>query len=142
MSLAQAQLANGDFETALNSALYANQLDLTLVPVYLTLAQAYLATGQTEMAASVLQTYTIYADKDRTTRLVIGTIYNATGKYESAVEALNQYLDAYPRDAEALFQRGMAYFNLGNFNLAKDDFQAAISYDPFDFDSQLGIARV
>ena len=44
-----------------------------------------------------------------------------------------------PRDAEALFQRGMAYFNLGNFNLAKDDFQAAISYDPFDFDSQLGI---
>lgn len=141
MSLAQVQLASGDYETALSSALNANQLDLTLVPVYLTLAQAYFATGQAELAAAVLQTYTIYAENDRESRLIIGTIYNELGRYESAVEALNQYLDAFPRSAEALFQRGQAYLYLGNFNLARNDFEDAVSYDPFDFDAQLGIAR-
>ena len=62
--LADAQLALGENDAALQSAQRANQIDMTLIPVYLALAQAYIATGQSEQAIGVLQTYTIYAPND------------------------------------------------------------------------------
>ncbi len=64
LDLANVQLVLGKFDSALASAIRANELDLTLVPAYLTLGQAYLATGQAASAVSVLQTYTIYAPDD------------------------------------------------------------------------------
>jgi tetratricopeptide (TPR) repeat protein len=141
MYLAQAQLGKGDSEEALQSALKANELDLTLVPVYLILAQAYIANDQTADAVAVLQTYTIYEPNDVDAFLALGTAYNAAGEYQSALEALNSFLDANPRNAEAYFQRGLAYLNLDNPNLAEEDFKKAVSYDPYDFDAHLGLAR-
>jgi tetratricopeptide (TPR) repeat protein len=141
MYLAQAQLGDGESELALESALKANELDLTLIPVYLTLAQAYIATGQTAQAVAVLQTYIIYEPDDVAPLLPLGTAYNAAGEYSSALDVLNRYLDENQRDAEAYFQRGLAYLNMDNPNLAEVDFKKAISYNPFDFDAQLGLAR-
>jgi tetratricopeptide (TPR) repeat protein len=139
--LAKAQLGDGKPEEALESALKANELDLTLIPVYLTLAQAYIATGQTAEAVAVLQTYIIYEPDDVQAFLALGTAYNAYGDYGKAVEVLNRYLDSYPRSAEAYYQRGFAFLNLETPNLAEDDFKSAVSYDPYDFDAQIGIAR-
>ncbi len=141
MYLAQAQMGDGEYETALESALKANELDLTLVPVYLTLAQAYIATGQTAQAVAVLQTYTIYEPDDVDAFLSLGTAYNAAGEYQAALEVLNRYLDANQRDPEAYFQRGLSFLNLDSPNLAEDDFKKAVGYDPYDFDSHLGLAR-
>lgn len=142
MYLAQAQLASGDAAAALESGLRANALDLTLVPVYLTLAQAYIATGQAAQAVAVLQTYTIYKPDDKAAFLSLGTAYNAAGDYPLALKTLDRYLEKDPHNAEAYFQRGTAYLNLENADLAEADFKKAIGYDPSDFDSQLGLARV
>ncbi len=142
MYLAQAQLAQGKAEDALQSALKANQLDMTLVPAYLTLAQAYVATGQTVEAAAVLQTYTIYEPDDLEALLTLGAAYNAVGEYQSAVDILTRFLEKNSRNPEAYYQRGFAHLNLGKLNLAEQDFQQAVRYDPNDFDSQLGLARV
>lgn len=139
--LADAQLNLGENDAALESAIHANELDMTLVPVYLTLARAYIATGQTAKAVSVLQTYTIYSPNDTTASLQLGTAYNAAGDYRAALEALNRAINANPRNAEAYFQRGIAYLNLDNPNLAEADFYSALTYNPFDFDSHLGLAR-
>jgi tetratricopeptide (TPR) repeat protein len=141
MNLARAQLSNGENEAALASALRANQIDLTLVPVYLTLAQAYIATGQTAQAVAVLQTYTIYEPNDTSAFLSLGTAYNAAGEFQRAQEVLSQYIDANLHSAEAYYQRGLAYLNLNNPNLAEADFKQALSFDPADFDSHLGLAR-
>ena len=140
--LADAQLSLGENEAALESATRANELDMTLIPVYLTLARAYIATGQTSQAVSVLKTYTIFRPDDTSAFLQLGTAYNGEGEYAAAVEVLNKVIDADPRNPEAYFQRGTAYLNLDNTNLAETDFKAAITYDPFDFDSQLALARV
>ncbi len=139
--LADAQLALGENDAALESATRANELDMTLIPVYLTLARAYIATGQTAQAVGVLQTYTIFAPDDTSAFLQLGTAYNAAGEYEAAVAILNKAIDADRRSAEAYFQRGTAYLNLESPNLAEADFLAAVTYDPFDFDSHLGLAR-
>ncbi|MCS7010274.1 MAG: tetratricopeptide repeat protein [Anaerolineales bacterium] len=139
--LAEAQLRLGQPEQALQSALRANQLDMTLVPGYLTLAKAYIATGQIEQASAVLQTYTIYEPNDVSAFLLVGTAYNSAGKSEQALQVLTRYLEAYPRNAEAYYQRGLARLNLQNYNLAEQDFQKALRYDPNDFDAQIGLAR-
>jgi len=140
--LADAQLKLGENDAALESATHANELDMTLVPVYLMLGRAYIATGQTNQAASVLLTYTIFRPDEPNAFLLLGTAYNATGEYEAAVDVLDKVIDANRRNSEAYFQRGTAYMNLDSPNLAEADFKAAVAYDPLDFDSQLGLARV
>jgi tetratricopeptide (TPR) repeat protein len=139
--LANAQLNLGENDAALESALRANEIDMTIVPVYLALARAYIATGETARAVSVLQTYTIYRSEDVSAFTQLGTAYNAAGDFDSAVEVLNKAIDRDRRNAEAYFQRGTAYLNLNSPNLAQTDFLSAANYDPFDFDSQLGLAR-
>lgn len=139
--LADAQLNLGENDAALESATHANELDMTLVPVYLTLARAYIATGQTARAVSVLQTYTIFVPDEPSAFVQLGTAYNVAGEYEAAVEVLNKVIDANRRNAVAYFQRGTAYLNLDSPNLAEADYKAAVAYDPFDFDSHLGLAR-
>jgi tetratricopeptide (TPR) repeat protein len=139
--LAQAQLENNESKSALDSALRANQLDMTLVPVYLALARAYIGTGQADKAVGVLQTYTVFVPNDTSAFLSLGTAYNAAGLYEPAINILDKLLAADRRNGEGYFQRGWAYLNLEKPSKAEDDFKLAISYDPIDFDSQLGLAR-
>jgi tetratricopeptide (TPR) repeat protein len=139
--LAEAQLSLGENEAALQSAIHANELDMTLVPVYLVLGRVYMATGQTAQAVSVLQTYTIFSPDDPSAFLLQGSAYNSIGEYDAAVEALNNSIEADRRNPEAYFQRGMAYLNSDNPNKAEADFKTAINYDALDFDSALGLAR-
>ncbi len=139
--LSQAELSLGDNPAALDAALQANKLDMTLVPVYLMLGKAYINTGQSVEALNVLRTYTLYAPEDASALLLLGTAYNTSGQYQSAVEVLSKAIDADKRNPEAYFQRGTAYLNLDSPNLAETDFNSALNYDPFDFDSYLGLAR-
>ena len=139
--LAQAQLGRGENGAALESALRANQIDMTLVPVYLALARTYIATGRSQEAVGVLQTYTVFAPNDTSAFLSLGTAYNAASQYQPAVDILDKALAADRRNAEAYFQRGFAYLNLEKPSLAAADFRLAVTYDPKDFDSYLGLAR-
>ena len=139
--LSQAQLANHESAAALESAIRANQLDLTLVPVYLALARAYIATGQTEKAVSPLQTYTVYAPTDSSAFLSLGIAYNAAGMYQPAVDILAKAIGADRKNAEAYFQRGWAYLNMEQSTEAIADFKLAVAYDPTDYDSFVGMAR-
>ncbi len=139
--LAGAELNLGDDYAALDAAKHANELDMTLVPVYLTLAKAYIKTGQTAQAVNVLQTYVIYNPGDASALLQLGTAYNSIGNYEGAVEVLNKSIDADQHNPEAYFQRGTAYLNLDSPNLAETDFNSVLNYDLSDFDAYLGLAR-
>jgi tetratricopeptide (TPR) repeat protein len=139
--LSDAELNLGENEAALESATHANSLDMTLVPVYLSLARAYLATGQTPKAVSVLKTYTLFMPEDASAFMQLGTAYNAAGEYQAAVEVLNKAIDADRSNPEAYFQRGTAYINLDTPGLAEADFKAALRVNSSDFDAQLGLAR-
>lgn len=141
MYMAEAQLALDQDAEALASALHANQIDMTLIPNYLTMAKAYVANGDATMAGSVLQTYTIYEPDDVTAAVTLGMVYNQTGKYDQALEVLNRALEADSRDAEAYNQRGYAYLYQDKGNLAEADFKLAVAYNPWNFEAHLGLAR-
>lgn len=141
MYLAEAQLALNQDEAALENALRANQIDMTLIPAYLTMAKAYVANGQVGMAVSVLQTYTIYEPEDANAALTLGMAYNFSGNYDQAISVLNRAIEANPNSGDAYTQRGLAYLNQGKGNLAEADFKLAVAYDPWDFDAHLGLAR-
>lgn len=140
--LAKVELDLGENEAALQAAQQANQLDITLIPVYLALARAYISTGQSEKAVSVLETYAVFEPTDSNAFLDLGTAYNSAGEYRQAVDILNKAIDANPGDADGYLQRGMAYMNLQNFKLAEDDFKSAITYRPTDFTAQLDLGKV
>jgi tetratricopeptide (TPR) repeat protein len=140
--LAEAQLANGENDSALASALRANQLDITIVPVYLVMAQAYIATGNSEKAVNVLQTYTVFAPNDAGAQLALGKAYNAAGEYQLAVNALNKAIAADLKNSVAYSQRGYAYLNLQKSSEAEADYKSAIIYDSSDFEAYLGLAHV
>jgi tetratricopeptide (TPR) repeat protein len=95
----------------------------TVTPAYRTSTPTFL--GPTPLGMFLASTYT-------PTPLYMVTQHPIVSR--SAIEAGL-------RNAEAYFQRGTAYLNLDNPNLAEADFKAALTYDPSDFDSQLGLAR-
>ena len=106
----------------------ANQIDLTLIPVYLALARAYIATGQSDQAVSVLQTYTIYAPNDTSASLIAGQAYNAAGQYQLAVNTLSKAIDADRHNARMpISSAADAYLNLQEGSLAQADFKSAIT---------------
>jgi tetratricopeptide (TPR) repeat protein len=140
--LAKAEMALGRYNQALESAKKANELDITLLPAYLVLGQAYSAKDQLEKAVGALQTYMLYQPDDPSALIILGAAYNAAGDYNSAIYTLDRAIGMDTKLAEAYYQRGMANLGLEELDLAEEDFKAAVAYDPFDFDSHLGLARV
>ena len=66
-----------------------------------------------------------------------GVIYNLTNRYKEAVDAMTRAIDLRHDDsglARRRSERGNAYFHLGEFKRAQDDFVAAVRLGPRDPD--------
>ncbi len=66
-----------------------------------------------------------------------GVIYNLTNRYNEAVDAMTRAIDLRHDDsglARRRSERGNAYFHLGQFKRAQDDFVAAVRLGPRDPD--------
>ena len=66
-----------------------------------------------------------------------GVIYNLMGRYKEAVDAMTRAIKLRQDDrglARRRSGRGNAYFHLGDFKRAQDDFVAAVRLDPRDAD--------
>jgi len=66
-----------------------------------------------------------------------GVIYNLTNRYKEAVDAMTRAIDLRQDDrglARRRSERGNAYFHLGQFKRAQDDFVAAVRLGPRDAD--------
>ena len=62
-----------------------------------------------------------------------GVIYNLTNRYQAAVDAMTRAIDLRQDDrglARRRSERGNAYFHLGQFKRAQDDFVAAVRLNP------------
>lgn len=51
-----------------------------------------------------------------------GTLQNLLGEYHKAIETLSQVIEAKPKNKEAYLERATAYFELGNFDSALEDY--------------------
>src|SRR5438132_11807975 len=67
-----------------------------------------------------------------------GVIYNLTNRYQEAVDAMTRAIDLRQDDrglGRRRGERGNAYFHLGQFKRAQDDFVAAVRLAPHDADA-------
>ncbi len=55
----------------------------------------------------------------------LGLLYGLTGDYIKCIQHLDAYIEKNKQDANAIGERGIAYYNLGKWQLAKADFEAA-----------------
>ena len=139
--LASIEMKSGDYQNALISAQKANELDASSLPVYLILGQAHQMNGNFDEAVAALIIYNINRPGDMNAMLSLATVYNLTGNYDGAIGLLDNVLIKDKKQAEAYYQRGVAYLGLEEFKKASDDFKYAVSYDPNDFDAYIGLAQ-
>lgn len=70
---------------------------------------------------------------------VEGDKYYADGNYKKAIESYSVYLTTEPRDIKTLYNRGRAYEELGEYELALTDFNKVIKEDPLNVNAHLSI---
>ncbi|MEQ8477633.1 tetratricopeptide repeat protein [Fulvivirga sp.] len=68
-----------------------------------------------------------------------GDKFYSQGEHEKAVEAYTIYLNTEPRDIKTIYNRGRAYEELGEYELALKDFNRVIKEDPLNVNAHLSI---
>ncbi len=146
----QILLAEGDPVQALKKAQLANQLDLTLLPGYLLLAQCYLKTEQPAEALPKIEIYMIYPENqtDSIGWLVLGEARLRTGDSAGALAALDRAVEANGQnnvdDATRLqtaIYRGRILLEMGNAQEAVNAFADGYKIDNRNFDTNLGLGQ-
>jgi tetratricopeptide (TPR) repeat protein len=135
---ARAHLELEEFDEAKDAALEANQADPTMLPVYLTLGEIYMAQEKYADAIEVLQTYAAYATRDVDARAMIGEAYYQAGDCETAIEALDTVISMDPRQGRAYVYRGLCYVEVGEADEAVSDLERSPTDD---FEVNLALMR-
>jgi len=137
---ARAYLALDEPERALTYAQRANELDITMLPVYLALGYAYTANGQTDEALKSLETYVTYAEEDEITLFLQGKLNYIAGDYETALEKLDASIKL-KNNPEARMYRGLIYLEFGRGPDAIYELRVAVLSLPESFEAQIGLTR-
>ena len=120
---ARAYLALDNPDDAEVAAIKANEADPTMLPVYLTLGEVYLAQGQYAEAIDVLQTYVGYETRSAVARAMIGEAYYRAGDCETAIEALSAAISMDSRLRDAYLYRGLCYVEAEKADEAVSDLE-------------------
>ena len=137
---ARAYLALDEPERALTYAQRANELDITLLPVYLALGDAYTANGQTDEALKALETYVTYAEEDEFTLFLQGKLNYIAGDYETALEKLDASIKL-KNNPEARLYRGLTYIELGRGPTAVYELRVALQSFPESFEVRIALSQ-
>lgn len=68
--------------------------------------------------------------------------YFEKGQYELAVQTYTENLQNKPADVKSLYNRGRAYQEMGKFEEAQADFEAALNSDPSNFQVLLSLSTI
>jgi tetratricopeptide (TPR) repeat protein len=138
----RAHLALEDTDEAEEAAFKANQADPTMLSVYFTLGEIYLAQGRYADAIEVLQTYISYETRNATARAMVGEAYFEAGDCESAIEALGAAISMDSRQRKAYLYRGLCYLEEEEIDKAKADLERAQQFYQDDFELNLSLMRI
>jgi tetratricopeptide (TPR) repeat protein len=137
---AQAYLALQDPQTALVAALTAYNLDLTLLPVYQALGQAYLLSGLPLLAVEPLEIYSVFHPEDPGGWALLAQAYADMERYADALQAVQKTLELEENPA-MLTLRGTIYLSMGNGQQAVNDFMQVREHGERNFDNGLLLGR-
>lgn len=139
---ARIYLAQGEPELALQDAQQANRLDITMLPVYLLLGEAYQANDRLAESIVPLEVYVNFADApDAAAYAWLGRAYAAGGDVEGALEVFAEALRLDRRNYPVLMQRGFLYLETGQAREALADFNLALELRANDFAAAVARSR-
>ncbi len=138
---AQADILLNEPAAALENALKANKLDVTMLEAYKVIGQAYQMNGDLPSSVGPLEIYRQYFPDDTDAANRLARAYRADGKNEQAVDLLSQLLKKDRRAYTLYMERGWAYLALGKPALARDDFASYIGYQPKSLEAHIGLGR-
>lgn len=120
---ARTQLVLDNLDKAEIAALRANEADPTMLSVYFTLGEIYLAQGQYAEAIETLQTYIGYETRSATARAMVGEAYYRAGECETAIESLSAAISMDSRQRQAYLYRGLCYVEVEDADAAVSDLE-------------------
>ncbi|KPL75195.1 tetratricopeptide repeat protein [Bellilinea caldifistulae] len=139
---ARVLLAQGNAEAALADAQRANQLDLTLLPAYLTLGEAQQANGLYRQSIEPLEIYERFAQPpEPRVYALLGKAYLESGEEEKALRVFDEALRLDRLNFEVVMERGKLYLNRGDAQAALSDFNRALTIRPRSFEAALWRSR-
>ena len=131
---AKVSLQLDDAESALEDAITANKLDITILDGYLVLAQAYLANVMPEEALAALEVYGRYDDESPLHWALLGWAYHETEEYDSALENLDKAIELDDELFEGYLYRGITHISVGDPKAAINDLYTARLLRPNSFE--------
>ncbi|MGB5843477.1 MAG: tetratricopeptide repeat protein [Anaerolineales bacterium] len=140
--LSQALIHTGDFEQAFDAAEKAYELDQTILSIYQTLGELNLLSGNADQASHFLEIYLRYVKDDSYTWATYGrALFESGNQIEQAMQAFDLALTLDENSFIALLNRGYAFLELGEGQLAVNDLFIARNFDRESFLASLGLAR-
>lgn len=139
---ARAYLAVDNAGQALADAERASQSDVTMLPAYLTLADALQANQRFADSVVPLEIYLRYTPNiDPAVYYKIARAYRAAGNFAAALESVDKLLAEVPESTAGILERGLIYLDGGNAGSALADFDVVLQADPGSFDAGIGRAK-
>lgn len=139
---AKAYLLKGDPASALAAAQAANRIDITNLPAYKLIAQAYLAGDQPDDAFSPLQTYLTWVKGDSEAYALMAALLLSRGEYAEAMQFASTALEIDKNSLYALEVRGEVYLRNGQMDEAAVDFNNVLRAEKSSFIATLGISHI
>jgi tetratricopeptide (TPR) repeat protein len=130
---AKAKLDIGDSKGALDDALLANELDITILDSYLVLGEAYLVNEMPDEALKSLLLFGRYEDENPFHLALLGWAYHGNADYDSAFKSYKNSLDLDPEQFDAHLYRGQTFLAIGETKDAINDLYIARQLDPKSF---------
>jgi len=138
---AAAYLLMGEPELALSDALRLQQLDMTFLPGYRQVGQAYQQVGDNAKALEALEIYTRYEDGDAEAYYWLGLAYKSRNEVDMALKAFNQALGIDNRLSGIHYQRGLLYLQIEEADKATNDLREAQRRNARDFSTNLALGK-
>jgi tetratricopeptide (TPR) repeat protein len=138
----QVYLALGNATDALAAAQKAHDLDITLLPAYLALGQAYIQDSRPGEGVTYLNTYTVYDDKNADAWAALGeALFQSGGNTQQALQAFDKANAIDKNLPEVYYYRGLIHLSLGDSKAAIVDLELARRAQPADYTINLAFGR-
>ncbi|UYN92239.1 MAG: tetratricopeptide repeat protein [Anaerolineales bacterium] len=138
---AQIYLVRGEYENALQTALRAQEIDLTLLPSYLTIANAQQGLGLYSESVQTLQLYLGFEGEDGRGWELLGLAHQLNGNESFAREAFERALEFDPNLPSAAYYRGIQQLEAGQNEAALSNFRVAVTGAADWFEARVYLAR-
>lgn len=134
-------LAQENYGAALAASQRAFDLDVTLLPNYLALAETQQGLNQYDASIETMQMYLNFEAADGRGWELLGLGYQLSGDPDLALEAFNRALALDPNLPRAAYYRGLAEQASGNHPAALNFFRIATVGEPTWFEAHIALAQ-